>query len=111
MGTPIRIGKLFSGRRTAYNEMVSELQILHEGRSLRRKLCPTVLSSTPVIRGIGSCQEGERAPKRQGMPREQRAGACKSRRRGGFLCAPDKLRLAIMLAAGESGYADLRCAL
>ena len=32
MGTPIRIGKLFSGRRTAYNEMVSELQILHEGR-------------------------------------------------------------------------------
>ena len=45
-------------------------------------LCPTVLSSTPVIRGIGSCQEGERAPKQQGMPREQRAGACKSRRRG-----------------------------
>ena len=64
-----------SGRRTAYNEMVSELQILHEGRSLRRILCPTVLSSAPVIRGIGSCREGERTPKRQGMPREQRAGA------------------------------------
>ena len=81
MGTPIRIGKLFSDRRTAYNEMVSELQILHEGRSLRRTV-PDSVSSTSVIRGIGSCQEGERAPKQQGMPREQRAGACKSRRRG-----------------------------
>ena len=99
MGTPVRIGKLFSGWRTANSEMVFELPMLHEGRPLCRILCPTVLSSTPGIRGIGCCQEGERAPKRQGMPREQRAGACKSSRRGGSLCAPDKLRLAIMLAA------------
>jgi len=61
MGTPVRIGKLFSGWRTANNEMVFELPMLHEGRPLGRILCPTVLSSTPVIRGIGSCQEGERA--------------------------------------------------
>ena len=93
-GLPVRIGKLFSGWRTANNEMVFELPMLHEGRPLGRILCPTVLSNTPGIRGIGCCQEGERAPKRQGMPREQRAGACKCSRRRGSLCAPDKLRLA-----------------